>query len=134
MMSAQRGVSLIETILVVLALGFIVILMANLPNALGLIQKSKHLGVAREIATKQIEDKRATSFINLVNGTTDISDSRMNLLPAGSGQIDISDCDPAVCTNSEAIKKIRATVTWKSSNKDQTVTLETFIGEGGLNQ
>lgn len=133
-MSAQRGVSLVETILVVLALGFIVILMANLPNALGLIQKSKQVGVGREIATKQIEDKRATSFINLVNGTTTISDSRLSLLSAGSGQVVISDCDPAICTNSEPLKMIKVTVTWKDNNKDQIVALETFIGQGGLNQ
>lgn len=134
MKSAQRGVSLIETILVVLTLGFIVILMANLPNALGLITKSRHVGVAREITLKQIEDKRATSYINLVNGATSISDSRLNLLPGGSGQVEVSDCDPAICTNSEPIKKIKATVSWKDNNKNQTVTLETFIGEGGLNQ
>lgn len=134
MMSAQRGVSLIETILVVLALGFIVILMANLPNALGLIQKSKHVGIAREIAAKAIEDKRATSYINLVNGATSISDSRLNILPSGSGQIDISDCDPTICTNSEPIKKIKVTVTWKDLSKTQTIVLETFIGQGGLNQ
>lgn len=133
-MSAQRGVSLVETILVVLTLGFIVILMANLPNALGLIQKSKHVGVAREVATKQIEDQRSVSFINLVNGTTNVSDSRLSLLPQGVGQVEVSDCDPLICTNSESIKKVKTTVTWKDISKTQTVTLETFIGEGGLNQ
>lgn len=133
-MRSQYGASLIEIILVVLALGFIVILMANLPNALGLIQKSKNVGIAREIALKQIEDKRAVSYINLVNGTTSISDSRLNLLPEGQGQVDVSDCEVAICTNAEPVKKIKVTVNWKNLNKTQTVFLETFIGEGGLNQ
>ena len=130
----ERGVTLIETILVVLALGFMVILMANLPNALGLITKSKHVGVAREVATKQIEDKRSVSYINLVNGTTNVSDSRLSLLPQGLGQVEVSDCDLLICTNSESAKLVKTTITWKDGGKTQTVVLETFIGERGLNQ
>lgn len=130
----QKGVSLVESLLIVVIISTIVFLMANLPNAMGLITKSKHLSLAREIATKAIEDKRATSYINLVNGTNAISDLRLNLLPSSSGQVEVSDCDPGICTNSEHIKKIKVIVNWKNNNKDQTVVLETFIGEGGLNQ
>lgn len=131
---SQSGVSLVESLLVVVVIGVLVFLLANLPNAMGLISKSRHSSLAREIAAKQIEDKRAVSFINLVNGTSAISDSRLNLLPSSSGQVEVSDCESAICTNSEPIKKIKATVNWKDNNKDQTVVLETFIGEGGLNQ
>ena len=130
----EKGASLIEVILVVLALGVIVILMANLPNALGLITKSKHVSIAREIALKQIEDKRATSYINLVNGTNSISDSRLNLLLGGAGEVVISDCDVSICTNSEPVKLIEVKVSWTNNNKSQEVKLQTFIGEGGLNQ
>lgn len=133
-MSNEKGASFIEVILVVLTLGFIVILMAALPNALGLIAKSRHVDIAREIAAKQIEDKRAVSFVNLVNGTTTISDSRLSLLPEGIGQVEVLNCDPQICTNSEPIKTIKVTVNWKELSKTQTVSWETFIGEGGLNQ
>lgn len=133
-MENEKGASLIEVILVVLTLGFIVILMAALPNALGLIAKSRHVGIAREIAAKQIEDKRAVSFINLVNGTTTISDSRLSLLPEAIGQVEVLNCDPQICFNSEPIKTIKVTVNWKELSKTQTVSWETFIGEGGLNQ
>lgn len=130
----ERGVSLVEIILVVVAIGFIVILMANLPNALGLITKARHISLAKELAAKQIEDKRAISYTNLVNGTTPLSDTRVSLLPSGAGIVAVEDCSPQVCTNSEEVKHIKVTVSWKDNQKEQTIILETFIGTGGLNQ
>lgn len=130
----EKGVSLIESLLVVVVLGLIVFLMANIPNALGLISKSRHLSLAREIASKQIEDKRTTNYLNLVNDSSPISDSRINLLPKGSGEVLVEDCDPLICTSGEHIKQITVTVNWVDNNKNQNMAMKTFIGEGGLNQ
>ncbi len=133
----QKGVSLIEPILVIVILGMIILLMANLPNAMGLINKSKHLSLAREIASKQVEDKRETNYGNLVSDPDqpiDIVDSRFSLLPNGSGTVKIEDCSAEICTNLEHVKQITVTVSWKENNKDQLVTLKTFVAEGGLNQ
>lgn len=130
----MKGVSLVEIILVVFAIGFIVILMTNLPNALGLVTKSRHISLAKEIATKQIEDKRDISYLNLVNDITPISDPRLNFLPSGAGTVEVTDCNPIICTNSEPIKHVKVTVSWNDNQKNQNIFLETFIGEGGLNQ
>ena len=130
----QAGVSLIESLLVVVIISVIVLLMANLPNAMGLIQKSRHLSLAREIAAKALEDKRSISYANLVNDTTPVADPRISLLPQGSGQVLVKDCDVLICTKSENIKHVKVSVSWKENNKPQKVTLDTFIGEGGLNQ
>lgn len=130
----EKGISLVETVLVVAVIGFIVIIMANLPNALGLITKSSHVSLAKEIASKKIEDERSINYLNLTNGTSAILDSRLSILPQGEGTVAIEDCSPAICTNSEAIKDIKVTVSWKDNNKDQSINLETFIGQGGLNQ
>lgn len=133
----ERGFSLIESLLVIVSVASIVFLMANLPGAMGLITKSKHLSIAREIASKQLEDKRATSYVNLVLDTTNITasvDSRMSLLPGSSGTIKVEGCDVQICTNDENIKQITVTVNWQDNNKPQVVTLKTLIGEGGLNQ
>lgn len=130
----EKGVSLIESLLVVVIISVIVLLMANLPNAMGLIQKSRHLSLAREIAAKALEDKRSVSFANLVNDTTALSDPRVTMLPQGAGEILIEDCAQEICTNSENIKHLKVSVSWKENTKDQKVTLDTFIGEGGLNQ
>ncbi|HBQ51236.1 hypothetical protein A3B42_02880 [Candidatus Daviesbacteria bacterium RIFCSPLOWO2_01_FULL_38_10] len=132
--NSSRGVTLIELLLVVAVIGVAVFLMANLPNAMGLVNKSRHLSLAKEIAAKEIEDKRNISYINLVPDTTEIIDSRISLLPSGNGQVVVADCDPLICTNLENIKQVAVTVQWKEGSKDQQVSLKTFIGEGGINQ
>lgn len=133
-MKPESGVSLLESLLVVVVVGMTVVLMANIPNALGLITKSRNLSLAREIAAKQLEDKRAINFANLVLDTTPISDTRISLLPEGAGTVAVTDCDPLICTNGEHLKKISIILSWKDNNKTQTINLDTFIGEGGLNQ
>ena len=137
-MRGQRGVSLIEALLVMVVLFGIVLLMQNFPNAINLINKSNHLSIAREIATKQIEDKRSTNYLNLVapstTNLTQSDDSRFSLLPYGSGKVEINNCDPLICTTAEDIKHIKVTINWNENNKNQTIILDTFIGSGGLNQ
>lgn len=134
MMKNQQGVSLVELLLVIVVIASVVLLLSNIPNALSLINKSKHSSLAREIAAKQIEDKRVIKYANLVNDSSPILDSRLNLLPQGNGTVTVEDCDPKICTNGEHVKQITITVSWQDNNKSQTVTLKTMISEGGLNQ
>lgn len=133
-MKGDRGTSLIESLLIVVMVGIIIVLMANLPNAFLLISKSQHLSLAKEIAAKQIEDKRAISFINLANGTQSISDTRINLLPQAAGTVTVADCDASICLSGENVKRITVNISWQDNSKLQTVKLDTFIGEGGINQ
>ena len=137
-MSNEKGVSLVETLLIIFAIGFIVLLLANLPNSMTLITKSRHLSLAREIAIKQIEDKRNISYDNLVDGDpnnpTAIDDSRLGLLPNGSGTVLVEPCDQTICANNEQIKAVSVKVIWTEINKQQSINLKTFIGKGGLNQ
>lgn len=132
--NSVRGISLIEVLLVVAVVGTAVFLMANLPNAMRLVNKSRHLSLAREIAAKEIEDRRNISYINLVLDTTEIIDSRISLLPSGNGQVIVTDCDPLICTSLEHVKQVTVTLQWKEGNKNQQISLKTFIGEGGINQ
>lgn len=134
----NKGFSLIELLLVIIIVGTSIFLLANLPNALNLVTKSNHVSLAREIAAKQIEDKRSLSYANLVPDTSSISDSRLFLLPSSSGTVKVEDCDPMVhpqfCPNSEHIKIVTVTINWQDNNKSQTISLNTLIGEGGINQ
>ncbi len=134
----MKGFSLIELLLVIVVVGISVFLLASLPNALNLITKSNHMSLAREIASKQLEDKRALSYANLVPDISTIADSRISLLPLGSGTTTVEDCVketyPQYCPNDEHIKLVVVTINWKDNSKDQTISLNTFIGEGGINQ
>lgn len=134
MSNLERGISLIEILLVVVALGFIVMLLSNIPSAINLIQRSKYLGLAREIATKQIEDKRQMDFSSLVNDSVGINDSRISFLPKASGTVAVEDCDSSICTHEESVKQVTVTINWTENSKNQQVILETLIGQGGLNQ
>lgn len=134
----EKGISLVEMLLVIVVIGTSVFLLANLPNALNLISKSNHMSLAREIATKVIEDKRSINYANLVPDTATIADSRISLLPSGFGTVTVANCDPQTnsqfCPNGEHIKIVTVTINWKDNNKTQTVNLKTLIGEGGINQ
>ena len=133
-MKSQQGASLIESLLVIVVISSIVFLLANLPNAMNLINKSKHSSLAREIAAKQIEDKRMIKYANLVNDSSTITDSRLNLLPKGAGVVIIEDCDQRLCTNNERIKQVTVSINWKDNNKLQSISLKTLISKEGLNQ
>lgn len=133
----KNGFSLVETILVIFIAGILVLVLVNIPNALGLINKSKHLSLAKEIATKQLEDKRNTNYANLVNDTITLSTSsepRLSLLPAGMVVVKVEDCSENICQNSEAIKQVGVSVSWLEGSKTQNISLDTLVGEGGLNQ
>lgn len=145
--SKEQGFSLIESLLLVVVIGSVVFLIGNIPSAIMLVGKSKHISLAKEIAVKQIEDKRSISYSDIGFGSYPINDSRLGLLPQGSGTVivgvkdeetpdpnDWIPCDRSVCTNGEAVKQIAVTVDWVDNNKPQTVTLKTMIGEGGINQ
>lgn len=133
-MEKESGFSLIESLLVVVVIGLIVILVASIPNSLMLITQSKHMSLAREIAAKQIEDKRIINYVNLVNDNSPVSDPRLTALPQGNGMVTVEDCNPAICTNGEHIKQITVSLNWLDNSKTQNLTLKTMIGEGGINQ
>lgn len=132
--SNEQGTSLIEALLAIAIVSFIILLLSNLPNAVNLIQKSKYLGLAREIAVKNLEDVRQLKYDNLVNGQQSITDQRVFLLPRGSGKTSVEACSSQVCTGGENIKQVSVTINWYENNKQQKVVVNTLIGEGGLNQ
>ena len=135
--SDQRGVSLAELLLVIVAVVFLVLLLGSIPGSVNLIGRSRQQSIAREIIAREIENKRSVTYINLTPGETQINDSRLGFLPGGEGKTIISDCDPlespAICPNGESIKQITVIVSWKTAGKDTAVKVQTLISEGGLN-
>lgn len=130
----NKGISLVELLLVIVMVGFLVLVIGNLPNSLTLIGKAGHQSLAREIASKKIEDIRAMQYINLSNGENSLTDYRLSELPDGAGTYLIEDCDSLVCTNGEQTKKVIVTVSWKEGSKVTQIKLETLISEGGIGQ
>ena len=131
-MNNQRGFSLIELVFVVLIAGFIVLLVSNLPNSIGLIGQGKFASIAKDIASQEIEDARSQGYDNLADGTIQVSDYRLSSLPSGQVSRDVSDCPSSVCKNGELMKQVTATVNWQDSGKPKSVQITTLISKGGL--
>lgn len=134
----MKGFSLVELLVVIVIIGFLVIIISSLPNAMNLIRRSGYVGLAREIASKELEEKRAIQYINLALGETGITDPRVNQLPSASGKTLVEQCQkltqPLFCPNDEPLKFVTVTISWKEFGKDQSFILKTLVSEGGLNQ
>ena len=128
----QAGVSLVELLVVIMTVGMLVVLLANLPPSINLISRSNHQSIANQIVNKKVEELRATPYANLATGDSTLVDGRLSLLPNSSGTVSVSDCSPTICTSGEVMKQLTITVTWKDNNKTQKVELKTLITDGGL--
>lgn len=132
-MIKQKGTTIIELVLVVLGVGFLVLIIGNLPNSLTLVGRSQKVSLAREIAARQIEEKRQIGYANLTFGSEPVVDARLNMLPYGGGTVEVADCDVNLCVNGESAKSVSVEVTWKENGKDEKVTLKTLVAQEGLN-
>lgn len=129
----QKGFSLVEVLLVVMMVGFIAMMIFNLPQSLRLTGASSHETLAKEIASQQIERLRSRTYENLGgNGTMPISDPRLDKLIGGVGSVTVADCPGSVCVNNEEIKQITVEVSWQDEGKTNSVKYDTLIARGGL--
>lgn len=130
----ERGISLIEIILVVIAVAILAILVASLPQSIQSIRKSGNTSTAREIASKELDILRKQPYVNLVNGINNFTDTNLTKLPSPTATYEIDDCPVEICTLGENIKKIKVKIDWVESSNTKTVELSTLLSEGGLGQ
>ncbi len=130
--SSQRGFSLIEVLLVVIIIGFITFLILGLPSSIGLIGTSKNSSLANDIALGEVERLRLISYDNLANGSNNFSDGRMLSLPQGAGNYIVEDCPTSICSHAEQTKKVTVAVSWKDKDQTKTISVVTFMSQGGL--
>jgi prepilin-type N-terminal cleavage/methylation domain-containing protein len=132
MNTAQKGFSLVEILVVTVIAGLIILAVANLVPAISLIGSGNHELIAKEVAAQKIEDIRTLGYDNLGNGSSVISDSRLNPLNQASAAATISDCSPTICTNGELLKEVVVSISWMENSKPKTFQVATFVAKGGL--
>ena len=130
---SSDGISAMEVILVCLIIGFLILIIGNLPNSIKLIGESNRSSLAKDILLKKIEDIRSTSFDSLASSTT-ISDPRMNKLSDASGSITVEDCPLIVCKNGEEddVKQVTLEITWQDGTQTKQSKLTTLVSKNGL--
>lgn len=134
----KNGFSIIELILIVVIVGFLSLLLLNLPSSISLIGDSNNTSIAKDIASTKLENLRSQGFANLALASDEpFSDSRLTSLYLGAASYTVEDCQPGVCTtqelnNSIEIKQVTIKVTWKEKDTNKEVKLSTLVAEGGL--
>lgn len=130
--SSQGGISLIELLLVVVSVGFLALLIANLPSSMSAINQSRHASLAREIASKEIDYLRRQTYTNLANSSSNFTDSSLTALPNPLATYEVTDCPLSICTHNERAKQVRVKVSWVESGVNKNVQLTSIIAESGL--
>lgn len=128
----QKGITLVELLLVVVAVGFLALLINNLPSSISSINRSRHSSIAREIAEKQLEYLRKQPYPTLANGVNNFSDPQLSTLPSVTAVYEIADCSSQICQFSEVAKEVRVRVSWNESGDNKTVELLTIIAQQGV--
>lgn len=129
---SSKGFSLIELIMAIFLTGIIVLVIANIPQAIKLITGSQSESKIREVAAKKIEDIRLMGYDNLANGTTPVSDPKLKGLTNVSGNVLISDCLLELCPNGELAKKVSVVITWNEDTEPKRFSVTTLVAKGGL--
>ncbi len=134
-MRNEEGISLVELVLVIAAVGFAALLIGNLPSSISSITKSRHISQARDIAGKEVDTLRKLTFdgLALTGGPVAFNDPSLSDLPASAATYEIDSCPEDICTNSEDVKEVKVVVNWNEEGDAKKVELDTLVAEGGLN-
>lgn len=130
----SKGFSLIEVIMAVFITGVIVLVIANIPQAVKLITGSQSEAKVREVVAKKIEDIRLSGYDSLANGSTGIVDPKLNSLANVSGVVLTENCPVELCDSelADQIKKVTITITWTENTEPKRFSVTTLVAKGGL--
>ncbi len=130
----QKGVSLVEILIVLSIVGVLALLIASLPNAISSITKSRSRSNAKNIANKQINLLRQIGYANLTNGESAFTDSDLSTMLNPHAKYQVEDCPMTICQSGELLKQVKVIVDWSENNTKQQVELITLVGTGGVGQ
>jgi hypothetical protein len=133
-MKNQKGISLVEVVVVLATIGFLVLIIANVPSSLVSINKSRQTALAEEIASRKIESLRNTGFVDLAQGVSEFSDPDLFSLPSAQAEFEVTECPLEICSMGEDAKILQVRVFWGDFGNEHKVSLETLISEGGIAQ
>jgi len=128
----ENGFSLVEVIIGLFLIGMIIVVISYLPNTINLVTNSQNETKVREVVAKKLEDVRIGGYSSLENGTTPITDAKLNGLSGFQASQVITDCPLEICVSGELVKKVTMTVSWSENGSPKTFQIVTLISSGGL--
>ncbi|MBI3952582.1 MAG: prepilin-type N-terminal cleavage/methylation domain-containing protein [Candidatus Doudnabacteria bacterium] len=124
--NSQKGISLIEVIISMFMLAVLLTLYAAAMNTLAQTKKLKYEDLAYHVASKKMEELRATSLDSLPSSGA-VTDPMLAQIPSGSADFSVADYG-----GFSGMKEIVVTVNWNDGGAKQ-VRLQTLAGSGGIN-
>jgi prepilin-type N-terminal cleavage/methylation domain-containing protein len=119
-------VELLVTLLVGTALAGSVAVFLSLHTHIA--QRGRDVSVTNSFVENKVESLRSAGFLNLTNGTTDITaELPTELNRPRSASLEISD-------ESTSIKRIDLSITYSDQGQPRTYTYTTYVGELGVGQ
>lgn len=123
----QKGFTIAELLIAIVA-GSVLVggIQVATTNYVHLSQKGRNLALTNSYVEGKVESLRNAGYLNLTNGTTDLSSE----LPAGlaspkSGSMTVTD-------QGSGLKKIVLSVTYNDKGTNRTYNYTTLIGELGV--
>lgn len=128
-MEKSGGFTLVEILVTILLLGVATASLSSIFISIRNIQvQTAMYDTANRAAAREIESLRNDSYATLTAGQTiNFTSDLPTTLPNRSGIAVVS-------SPSEGIRRVDATVTYKSQGKTRTLTLSSLIGEIGITQ
>lgn len=130
----EKGISLVEIILVAAAVIALTLLLGTLPSAMSSVNRSRHSSVAREIVAREIEYLKKQPYVNLLEGVNSFTDPNLSSLTDGNAGYEIKPCSDSICTYGEDMKEVKVSVSWSEAGKINKVEFVTLIYAGGFGQ
>jgi prepilin-type N-terminal cleavage/methylation domain-containing protein len=125
----QRGLTVVELIITMVVGSFLAGATSLIViNQAHISQRGRDLVLSNSFAETKIEQLRSAGYLNLTNGTTDItSELPAELKPPKSALLQISDYDTG-------IKQVDLNISYSEKGQTRTYDYKTFVGELGVGQ
>lgn len=125
---SSRGFTLIEVILSMLLLFVVFIAITAMNQTIRFTNRGRFDDIGRSIAIEHLEIYRGMDFNSLPDGTVEISDPGLDLLPQGTAHAVFSDYSS---TDSGLVEAV-VTVNWIDKGVPRDVSLTTLLTNGGV--
>lgn len=121
------GFSLVEIVLSMFVILAIVSILFTVAGTYNISRKSSLQGIAAEIADREIETLRNTSYSAIDLGTSSFADSNLSKLSGGTASQTVT-----AYQSSADIKQVSIHISWNENGVGKSFSIDTLIYKNGI--